>query len=209
MFNFVVHKPVILTVAILIVCVFGINAVNRLPKQMIPDLDARVISVRTTWPGATPQDIEKEIIVEQEDYLRTIPSLDRMISNASTGQARIELEFPHGVDLSDVLIRVNNALAQVPAYPENVDEPRIVTTSTSNNPFMFFRITPQKNNPKNVNVGILQDYIRDFVATRLERIPGVAEVEVWGGTDRQIKIYVDPARLAERQVSLLELRNAI
>ncbi|MFT4583084.1 MAG: multidrug efflux pump subunit AcrB [Gammaproteobacteria bacterium] len=209
MFHFAVHKPVILTVAILIICVFGINAVNRLPKQMIPDLDARVISVRTTWPGATPQDIEKEIIIEQEDYLRSIPNLDRMISNASTGQARIELEFPYGVDLNEVLIRVNNALSQVPEYPENVDEPRIVTTSTSDNPFMFFRITPQDGNPKNVTVGLLQDYIRDFVGTRLERIPGVAEVEVWGGTDRQIKIYVDPARLAEREISLLELRDAI
>ena len=209
MFHFAVHKPVILTVAILIICVFGISAVNRLPKQMIPDLDARVISVRTTWPGATPQDIEKEIIIEQEDYLRPIPNLDRMISNAGTGEARIELEFPHGVDLNEVLIRVNNALAQVPDYPENVDEPRIVTTSTSDNPFLFFRITPQDGNPKKVNVGILQDYIRDFVGTRLERITGVAEVEVWGGTDRQIRIYVDPARLAEREISLLELRNAI
>lgn len=209
MFKFAVHKPVILTVAILIVCVLGVNAVYRLPKQMIPDLDARVISVRTSWPGATPQDVEKEIIIEQEDYLRNIPNLQRMVSNATTGQGRIELEFPHGIELNDVLIRVNNALSQVPAYPENVDEPRIVTSSTSNNPFMFFRITPQLGNPKNVNVNVMQDYIRDHVGTRIERIAGVAEVEVWGGTDRQIKINVDPARLAEREISLLELRSAI
>jgi len=208
-FEFAVNKPVILTVAILIVCVFGINAVYRVPKQMIPDLDARVVSVRTSWPGATPQDIEKEIIIEQEDYLRNIPGLDRMVSHASTGSGRIELEFPYGVDLNDVLIRVNNALAQVPDYPENVDEPRIVTTSTSNNPFMFFRIMPLPGNPKNVDVIVMRDFIRDHVGTKLERVRGVAEVDVWGGADRQIHIYVDPARLAERQITLLELRNAI
>ncbi len=209
MFEFAVNKPVILTVAILVVCVFGINAVYRVPKQMIPDLDARVISVRTSWPGATPQDIEKEIIIEQEDYLRNIPSLDRMVSQASTGSGHIELEFPHGIDLNDVLIRVNNALSQVPEYPENVDEPRIVTTSTSNNPFMFFRVTPLPGNPKNVDVRVMRDFIQDHVATAIERVKGVAEVAVWGGAERQIQIYVDPARLAERQITLLQLRNAI
>ncbi len=209
MFEFAVRKPVILTVAILIVCIFGINAVYEVPKQMIPDLDARVVSVRTQWPGATPQDVEKEIIIEQEDYLRNIPNLDRMISTASTGSARVELEFLHGTDLTDVLIRVNNALAQVPDYPENVDEPRIVTTSTSDNPFMFFRVVPLPGNPHNVNVGAMRDFIIDHVGTQVERVQGVAEVEVWGGADRQIQIYVDPARLAEREITLLELRNAI
>ncbi len=209
MFEFAVHKPVILTVAILIVCIFGINAVYEVPKQMIPDLDARVVSVRTEWPGATPQDVEKEIIIEQEDYLRNIPNLDRMISTASTGSARVELEFLHGTDLTDVLIRVNNALAQVPDYPENVDEPRIVTTSTSDNPFMFFRVVPLPGNPHKVNVGAMRDFIIDHVGTQVERVQGVAEVEVWGGADRQIQIYVDPARLAEREITLLELRNAI
>ena len=188
MFEFAVRKPVILTVAILIVCIFGINAVYEVPKQMIPDLDARVVSVRTQWPGATPQDVEKEIIIEQEDYLRNIPNLDRMISTASTGSARVELEFLHGTDLTDVLIRVNNALAQVPDYPENVDEPRIVTTSTSDNPFMFFRVVPLPGNPHNVNVGAMRDFIIDHVGTQVERVQGVAEVEVWGGADRQIQI---------------------
>ena len=209
MFEFAVRKPIVLAVGILIICVFGVNAVYRVPKQMIPDLDARVVSVRTAWPGATPQDIEKEIIIEQEDYLKNIPNLERMISEASTGAGRIELEFAHGVDLNDVLIRVNNALAQVPDYPENVDEPRIVTTSTSNNPFMFFRITPLPGNPKNVNVSTMRDFIEDQIATRIERSAGVAEVEVWGGTDRQIKIYVDPARLAEREITIQQLRAAI
>jgi multidrug efflux pump subunit AcrB len=207
--EFAVHKPIIPTVAILIVCIFGINAVYEVPKQMIPDLDARVVSVRTTWPGATPQDVEKEIIIEQEDYLRNIPNLDRMISTASTGSARIELEFSHGTDLTDVLIRVNNALAQVPDYPENVDEPRIVTTSTSDNPFMFFRVVPLPGNPQGVNVGVMRDFLIDHVGSQVERVQGVAEVEVWGGADRQIRIYVDPARLAEREITLLELRNAI
>jgi multidrug efflux pump subunit AcrB len=209
MFEFAVRKPVVLTVVVLIICLFGITSIFRVPKQMIPDLDVRTVTVRTMWPGATPQDIEKEIIIEQEDYLRNLIGLDRMISEASTGQAQIELEFPHGADLNEILIRVNNALAQVPSYPENVDEPRIITSSYSNNPFMFFRVTPLPGNPRNIDMHLMRDFVQDYVATQIERVPGVSEAEVWGGTERQIQIFVDPVKLAERRISVRELRDAI
>ena len=209
MFEFAVRRPIVLTVAILILCLFGLTAIDRVPKQMIPDLDVRSITIRTIWPGATPQDIEQEIIVEQEDYLRNISGLERMISEARTGQAQIELEFAYGADLNEILIRVNNALAQVPGYPENVDEPRIVTSSHSNNPFMFFRVTPLPGNPANVDVHQMRDFIQDHVATQMERVPGVSEVEVWGGTERQVQIYVDPVKLAERRITVRDLRDAI
>ena len=194
---------------ILIVCLFGILAAFRVPIQMIPDLDVRSISVSTRWPGATPQDVEKEIIIEQEEYLRRIPSMERMISRASTGQAEIELEFPNGTDINAVLIRVNNALSQVQAYPENVDEPRIVTSSISNNPFMFFRTTPLPGNPLNVDMLQMHDFLEDNVRTQIERVSGVSEAIIWGGAERQIRIYVDPIKLAERELRLIDVRDAI
>ncbi len=209
MFKFAIERPVILTVIILIVCLFGVLSIFRVPIQMIPDLDVRAISVKTQWPGATPQDVEKEIIIEQEEYLRRIPSLDRMISRASTGTAEIELEFPSGTDINEVLIRVNNALSQVPGYPENVDEPRIITSSYSNSPFMFFRVTALPGNPQNVNILQTRDFLEDYVRTQMERVPGVSEVQVWGGAERQVKVYVDPIKLAERELSLIDVRNAI
>jgi multidrug efflux pump subunit AcrB len=75
----------LLAIGVLIVCVFGILAVLRVPIQMIPDLEVRTISVRTAWSGATPQDIEKEILIEQEEYLRSVPGLERMVSTATMG----------------------------------------------------------------------------------------------------------------------------
>ncbi|NKB37394.1 MAG: MMPL family transporter [Gammaproteobacteria bacterium] len=209
MFKFAIEKPVILTVIILIVCLFGVLSIFRVPIQMIPDLDVRAISVNTSWPGATPQDVEKEIIIEQEEYLRRIPSLERMISHASTGNAEIELEFPSGTDINEVLIRVNNALSQVPGYPENVDEPRIITSSYSNNPFLFFRVTALPGNPENVRILQTRDFLEDHVRTQMERVAGVSEVQLWGGAERQVKIYVDPIKLAERELRLIDVRNAI
>ena len=209
MFRFALEKPLIIAVAVLIICLFGILAIYRVPIQMIPDLDVRVVTVITKWPGATPQDVEKEIIIEQEEYLRRIPGLERMISRAVTGRGDIELEFSYGVDINEVLIRVNNALTQVPGYPENVDEPRLVTSTVSNNPFLFFLVRPLPGNPQNVNIVEMRDFLEDHVRVQIERAAGVSEASMWGGAERQIKIYVDPAKLAERQITLSELRNVI
>jgi multidrug efflux pump subunit AcrB len=209
MFRFFLNNPIIVTVTILIICLFGVLSYFRVPVQMTPDLDPRVISIQTRWAGATPQDIEKEILIEQEEYLRRIPSLERMTSTAGTGSSEIELEFPHGVDINEALLRVNNALSQVPGYPENVDEPRITSSAFSSNSFMYFSITPVEGNPKNINIAGMRDFLEDNVQTFLERVPGVDSVRLRGGEDPQIKIFVDPVKLAERDIRLIDVRNAI
>ncbi|MEE4191488.1 MAG: efflux RND transporter permease subunit, partial [Halieaceae bacterium] len=209
MFEKIVRHGTLLSVAVLIFCVLGIVAALRIPVQMIPDLDIRVISVRTSWPGATPQDVEKEILIEQEEYLRTLPNLSRIIATASSGVAEIELEFPFGTDITEMLIRVNNALSQVPSYPESVDEPRIYANSFSNNSFMFFIITPLEGNPRQLDMDLVRDFLEDNVKPRISRVPGISEVNVWGGAERQVQVLIDPARLAQRGLSLQDVRAAV
>ena len=209
MFDAIIKRGTLMTVIILIISVLGVVAALRIPVQMIPDLEVRTITVRTAWPGATPQDIEKEIVIEQEEYLRSIPGLQRIISSSSFGRASIELEFPFGIDLNETLIHVNNALSQVPSYPLNVDEPRIYATSFSSNSFMYFRVAPLKGNPKNLDMVLMQDFIDDQVRTRMETIPGVSLVNVYGGAERQIQILLDPARLSERDITIEDVRRAI
>ncbi|MFP4277488.1 MAG: efflux RND transporter permease subunit, partial [Wenzhouxiangella sp.] len=169
MFEGIIRHGVIVTVVVLIVAVLGVLAALRIPVQMIPDLEVRVVQVETSWPGATPQDVEKEILIEQEQYLRSIPGLERMVSSASYGQASIDLEFPFGTDINEALIRVNNALSQVPSYPENVDEPRLEASSFSQNSFMFFRVVPLEDNPRDLDMRLMFDFLDDNVRPRMER----------------------------------------
>ncbi|HET8806918.1 MAG TPA: efflux RND transporter permease subunit, partial [Methylophaga sp.] len=171
----------LLTVIVLIICVLGIAAARLIPVQMIPDLDTRTISVVTEWPGATPQDIEKEILIEQERYLRNIPNLARMESIAETSRATVELDFPFGVDINETLIEVTNALSQVSNYPVNVDQPSIRSSSFSENAFMYFAITPLKGNPLNLDLDMITDFVDDNVRTQMERVNGVSEVQLRGG----------------------------
>ncbi len=209
MFKFALEKPVIVSVAMAIVCVFGVLAIFQVPIQMIPDLDPRTVSVRTGWIGATPQDIEQEILTEQEKFLARIPGLERMTSSASTGRGRVQLEFPHGTDINEILIRVSNALSRVSRYPENVVEPVISANSFSNSPFMFFRVMPLDANTSNEEMVRKRDFVVDHVGSQIERVPGVSAVSVWGGAERQVKIAVDPNKLAQRGLTLIDLRNAI
>jgi len=209
MLEAIIRRGTILTIAILVVCVLGILAAFRIPTQMIPDLEVRTITVETRWPGATPQDIEKEILIEQEEYLRNVPNLHRMVSVARTGEAEIELEFPFGTDVDGALIRVNNALTQVPSYPENVDEPRVFATSFSQNAFMYYRVAPQPGNPAGIDMDMMRDFVDDNVRTRMERVPGVSQVEIGGGAERQVQIRIDPDRLAARGLSLAAVRERV
>ncbi|MFC6979941.1 efflux RND transporter permease subunit [Microbulbifer taiwanensis] len=209
MFEHIVRNGILVTVTVMIIAILGVVAALRIPVQMIPDLEVRTISIRTDWPGATPQDIEKEILIEQEEYLRNIPYLQELQSTADLGSAEIELEFPFGVDITETLIRVNNALTQVPSYPENVDEPRVYATSFSANAFMYFRISPLPGNPRKLDMDMMRDYVEDNVRPRMSGVPGVAQVDVGGGAERQIQIKLMPERLAERNLSLNDVREAI
>ncbi len=209
MFRFAIERPVVLTVAILILTLFGVLSMFNVPVQMIPDLDARVVSIRTTWPGASPQDVEKEILVEQEKYLGRIPGLDRMVSTANTGKAEIELEFPFSMGIEEALLNVNNALSQVPGYPENVDQPSIKAEAFSSNSFMYFRLMPVSGDFTEEDILRLRDWAEEYVQTPMERVSGVSSVGMRGGASRQVKVYVDPVKLAERGIRLRDLRAAI
>ncbi len=204
-----VKRGILVTVLVLITCILGVVASIKIPVQMIPDLEVRTITVQTGWPGATPQDVEKEILIEQERYLRSLPNLKRMVSSAGMGSARIELEFPFGVDVNEALIRVSNALSQVPAYPENVDQPRLFSSSFSSNAFMHFRLIPMAGNPMQLDIDMLRDFADDFIRPRMESVPGISQVDVRGGSARQIQIKVDTAKLAQRGISLNQVRDSI
>ena len=209
MFDTIIRNGLLMTVAALILVVLGIMAATRIPVQMIPDLEVRTVSVQTSWPGATPQDVEKEILVEQEEYLRTIPNLQRLEASASSGRASIELDFSFGTYMTETLIRVNNALNQVPSYPLNVDEPRVFASSFSSNAFMFFTVRPLPGNPRALDMDMMRDFLEDEVRTRLSNVPGVSDINIWGGAERQIRVVLEPARLADHGLTIADIRDAI
>ena len=129
--QFSIKHPVTIIVSVFIVLMFGFLSLNNLPYQLTPSVTKPEIKVTTTWPGATPYEIEREIIEEQEDTLQNLNNLVEFESSSKDNVGEITLTFKLGTNLQAALQDVSNKLNEVSSYPENVDEPIIETATAS------------------------------------------------------------------------------
>jgi len=116
-------NPTAVVVGILLVLLFGVLSLTRLPVQLTPDVEQPQIVINTSWRASAPEEIESEIIEPQEDVLKSLQGVVTMESNASQGNGSIVLRYKTGTDLNRALIDVMNALNQVPFYPPDANEP--------------------------------------------------------------------------------------
>lgn len=209
MTRLILRNPLAALVSVLILCLLGAVSVFRIPVQMIPDISPRRIMVETNWPGATPQDVEQEILIEQEKYLRAIPGLVRLSSSAEFGGGQVELEFPSGASIDEALIHIDNALSQVTDYPETVDRPRIVAESATAEPFLFFGVERLDGAADAESIQRETNWIENVLRPRLERVAGVAKAEVIGGAAQEIHILLDPLKLSARNLNVGTVRDAV
>ena len=121
--RFSILKPVTILAGIIMVLMFGMISLDRLPYQLSPTVIEPEIQVTTTWRGATPYEIEREIIEEQENTLKGLPELIEMESEARNSQGSVTLRFKVGTSVEEALLRVSNKINEVPTYPAGVDNP--------------------------------------------------------------------------------------
>ncbi|MCA8968979.1 MAG: efflux RND transporter permease subunit [Planctomycetes bacterium] len=209
--KFAIDRPVTVLVGVILVILFGTLAITTLPIQLTPNVDKPVVTVATFWEGASPNEVEREIVDEQEEKLKSIPGLIEMTSTAVEGSATIELEFGVAKDMSRALLDVNEKLRQVPSYPENVDEPVVSSGDTgAAAAIAWFILRRTKDSPVDPDAIIeWQTFLTEEVKPRLERAEGIATVGIIGGVDREVHIDVDPSALAARKLSLGDVRDAI
>ena len=126
-----VRNPVKVIVGVILVALFGGIALYKMPMQLTPDVEIPTITVETRWPGASPQEVEKEIVQEQEEQLQSVEGLQKLTSESMDSMGRIILEFAVDADMNKALLMVSTRLQQVPEYPEDADEPVISTSNLS------------------------------------------------------------------------------
>jgi len=139
-----VRNPVKVTVGVLLVAMFGIVSLDRMPMQLTPEVQTPTITIETRWPGASPQEIEREITLEQEEQLKSVEGLSKMSSESSDSRSRITLEFLVGTDMDEALLKVNSRLQQVREYPEDADQPVISTANSSDRPIAWFILSARR-----------------------------------------------------------------
>lgn len=194
-------NPVAVVVAVIMVALFGFISLVRLPVQLTPQVDQPFISINTFWRAAAPQEVESEIIEPQEDVLRGLPGVTRIASSASQGNGSIRVEFDLAVDINRSLIEVMNRLNQVPRYPPDANEPVIrVSGDAFSGVVAWFAIRPLPDNDR--DIATYQDFVREVVQDRIERVPGVASTNAFGGRPYEVRVTFDPYKAASLGIDL-------
>ena len=201
-----IKYPVTVIVVVLIAVISGYIALKSVPVQLTPEVERPVINVTTVWTGASPNEVEKEIIDKQEKYLKSIEGVLKMTSNSSSGSGTVTLEFPAGTDISAAFIRVSNKLNEVPSYPDNADQPIITTSGPFDNAIAWFVI---KTNDSTIYLPHAKTFIENMVKPRLERIEGISSINTFGGLEEELHVTFDPAALASSGITINQLISAL
>lgn len=138
-----VKNPIKVSVGVLLVALFGTIGLFAMPMQLTPEVQTPQITVETTWPGASPQEVEREIVEEQEEQLKAVEGVTKMTGECMDSMGRITLEFAVGTDMAEALLKVNTRLQQVREYPEEADEPVLASASSSDTPIAWFILRPR------------------------------------------------------------------
>jgi hydrophobic/amphiphilic exporter-1 (mainly G- bacteria), HAE1 family len=199
-----VARPVGLCVITLAVVVFGVVALRQLAVDFLPAVDVPRISVITRYPGVAPAEIETLITRPIEQATSTVQGVQQLDAVSSEGLSRVRLRFAWGVPLDQALDDVREALDKVRAVlPEQAEPPAIHKFDLSEVPVAFLGLTGSGDQRK------LKYLAQDELTRALERVPGVASVDVTGGLDREIRVALDGSRLSAFGVTASQVEQAL
>jgi HAE1 family hydrophobic/amphiphilic exporter-1 len=202
-----IKNPITVAVGVILLVMFGLIALFRIPVQLTPNVDKAEISVETVWPGASPQEVERDIIDEQEDVLKSVEGLIEMKSESYYGRGDVTLQFQVGTDPDAALLKASNNLNQVPEYPDEAEEPVLVSTGSEHNAIAW--IVLERLSGDHTDIETEHQFIKDYVKPRFERIPGVAESEIYGGVEPEMQVVFDPNALAAHRITVAEVAAAL
>ncbi|MBL4690976.1 MAG: efflux RND transporter permease subunit [Rhodospirillales bacterium] len=189
-----IERPVAVIAAVLMVVMFGVLALTKIHIQLTPDVRKPVISLQTIWPGAAPVEIEREITNRQEEVLKGIRGLEQITSESQDGRSRVTLEFAVGTNMEEAMLLVSNRLDRVEGYPSESTKPSMRTASSDDSPITW--IVLLRNDGNDADIHTFGDFTEDVIQDRLERVKGVARVNVYGSAVEEMEVVIKPERMA-------------
>lgn len=178
--------------------VLGAFNLNRIPVDFLPDINYPLIKLSISWPGATPEDIDRNLADPIERQLASVDGLDYLSSISLEGLYQLDINFQYGVDVDvayqDSLAAYQRALKDL---PDDMDPAVIIKADPSQLPVVQAVFQSDR-----LDLTELRTWIDTWLADRLLAARGVAAVDIAGGLEREIRIFIDPVALEKHQVSL-------
>ena len=204
------RNPAGVLVAILMVALLGVFALVKLPIQLFPNIEEPVISIFTSWRAAAPTEIESEILEPQERALQGLRGMQSLNAFANQGSAFINLQFAVGTDMQATMLEVISRMNQLPPLPRDAQAPQISLGEDGGNgpnntlSWFFVQLLPGTPGP----IDNYRRQIEELFRSRIESIPGVANVRINFGADEELQIVFDPARAAELGIQIPRIAQA-
>jgi hydrophobic/amphiphilic exporter-1 (mainly G- bacteria), HAE1 family len=199
-----VHRPVLTSMITLMVAVLGLMALSRLRVDLLPDIERPTASIRTDYPGAGPEVVERRVTEVLEEIVSTVPGVVELSSTSSQGESSVTVRFAWGSDIDvavqDLRARIEDELNEL---PEEVERPRIRKFDINSFPVVLLGVSSRLDPLE------LTQIVEDELSDRFARVPGVAQVDPWGGYTREIRVAIDPDRLRSLGLPLDAVLDAL
>ena len=201
-----IKRPVLTIVLNLSLILFGIIGYTYLGIREFPSIDPAQISVRTSYSGANADIIESQITEPLEKAINQIDGIRNITSSSNQGSSNITVEFNLDKDLEAAANDVRDKVSQaIRSLPQDIDAPPVVSKADADSdPIITMTVQSDKK-----NVLELSDYADNVIAQRLQTIPGVSSVQIWGQRKYAMRLWIDPVKLASYGATVSEVRDAL
>lgn len=200
-----IDRPVMATVISIVIVLFGYIGFRSLGLREYPSVDPPVVSVSTSYTGAAADVIESQITEPLEESINGIAGIRSLSSTCSDGRSNIRVEFELGIDLEAAANDVREKVSQAQRLlPPDADPPIVAKSDANSNPIMS--ITVQSNRR---NLMQLSEFANNVMKERIQTIPGISNIRIWGEKRYAIRIKMDPTKLTAYSLTPLDVRNAL
>ncbi len=200
-----VRRPVFAAVAAIILCVIGLAAFGSLPIRELPNVDPPVVSISTTYRGASAEVIEERITQVIERQVAGIQGIDRVNSSSRDGRSQISITFRLDRDLDAAANDVRDAVSRVSAnLPDQADPPQIAKANADSSPIIILNLTSTTLDPLE-----LADYADRYLVERMSTIDGVAQANLFGAKIYAMRIWLNADAMAARGVTVSDVEDAL
>lgn len=195
--EFSVKQPVATLMLLLGLALLGGVSIFQLNIDMLPDIEPPVVSILTTWPGASASDVETEVTKEIEDRVNTVNNLDTLTSKSLDNLSVIVCKFNWGASLDTATNDIRDQLELTKRdLPKDIEAPMLFKFSSATAPILFLTITGEASWPRLYRIADKK------IADELRRVPGVGAIQIYGGLQRRINVYFDMQKIEGYRLSL-------
>ncbi len=206
--KFAIKQPIAVAAMVILIFAFGFISLQKIPIQMTPDIDKPILQVRVLWPGASPKDVEREVVTRVELAVSSLTGVENIESDSRFGSARVTLTYSVGQDMDIALVQLLSKVSSIDGLPFDAKRPTVRTSNSEDSPISYLAMIKLPES-KIKDLWSLGDFVEYEIIEKLSRIEGISEISYRGGQKKELKVELDIQKLSKYSISIPTVLNAL